>query len=73
MTTPATPSVALAATLGSLLDADFAASPVSGSAVGLTQYDDRLDDLSAEAFAARDAYAADLLARLDAMVRRLTA
>ena len=67
MTTPATPSAALAATLGSLLDADFAASPVSGSAVGLTQYDDRLDDLSADAFAARDAYAADLLARLDAI------
>ena len=67
MTTPATPSAALAVTLQALLDADFAASPVLGSSVGLTQYDDRLDDLSADAFAARDAYAADLLARLDAI------
>src|SRR5512143_3091645 len=56
---------ALAATLHDLLRADFTASPVAGSAVGLTEFDDRLDDLSADAFGARDAYAADFMARLD--------
>jgi uncharacterized protein (DUF885 family) len=55
----------LAATLADLLESDFAASPVMGSQVGRTEFDERLDDVSADAFAARDAMAARLLARLD--------
>ena len=50
--------------------ADFAASPVAARALGLTDYDARLDDLSAEAFAQRDADAAAFLGRLDAIPRR---
>jgi uncharacterized protein (DUF885 family) len=57
----------LASTLADLLDADFAASPVAASGYGLTEFDDKLDDLSADAFRARDAYAAEYLRRLDAM------
>lgn len=57
----------LAAALADLLAADFAASPVSASAMGRTEFDERLDDVSAEAFAARDAAAAAMLARLDAI------
>jgi uncharacterized protein (DUF885 family) len=53
--------------LHDLLQADFAASPVAASGFGLSDYDDRLDDLSAEAFAKRDADAAAFLARLDAI------
>lgn len=53
--------------LDDLLAADFAASPVAATAVGLTEYDERLDDLSADALRARDAYAAAFLARLDAI------
>jgi len=55
----------LSETLDDLLARDFAASPVAASGFGLTDFDERLDDLSADAFGARDAYAADLLARLD--------
>jgi uncharacterized protein (DUF885 family) len=55
----------LAATLHDLLDADFAASPVAASGYGLTDYDERLDDLSADAFRRRDADAATYLARLE--------
>src|SRR5512132_3139447 len=61
------PNPILASTLSDLLDADFAASPVAASGFGLTAYDDRLDDLSADALRARDAYAASFLRRLDAM------
>ena len=50
-----------------LLASDLAASPVMGSALGLTEHDERLDDLSAEAFARRDADAAAFLARFDAL------
>ncbi|MEO5966269.1 MAG: DUF885 domain-containing protein [Candidatus Limnocylindrales bacterium] len=57
----------LAAQLDALLAADFAASPVSASGFGLTDYDNRLDDVSAEAFAARDASAAMFLAGLNAI------
>jgi len=57
----------LDAVLDDLLSADFAASPVAASAVGLTDFDERLDDLSADALRARDANAADALARLDAI------
>ena len=55
----------LAATLHDLLDADFAASPVAASGYGLTDFDERLDDLSADAFRRRDADAATYLARLE--------
>ena len=57
----------LAAVLADLLAADFAASPVLGSSVGRTEFDHLLDDLSAQAFEARDTTAAALLARLDAI------
>ena len=57
----------LAAALADLLAADFAASPVLGSSVGRTEFDHLLDDLSAAAFEGRDATAAALLARLDAI------
>jgi uncharacterized protein (DUF885 family) len=39
----------------SFLSEEFEASPVLGSSLGLTEYDDRLDDLSAETFYRRDA------------------
>jgi uncharacterized protein (DUF885 family) len=55
----------LDAILDDLLAADFAASPVAATGVGLTDYDDRLDDLSAGALRARDAHAAAFLAKLD--------
>ncbi len=61
------PSPHLAAVLSDLLRADFAASPVSASGFGLTAYDDRLDDVSADAFRARDADAAGFLAKLEAI------
>ena len=48
----------LAATLRDLLDADFAAYPVAASGFGLTDFDERLDDLSAGAFRKRDEDAA---------------
>jgi uncharacterized protein (DUF885 family) len=51
--------------LDELLAFDLSASPVLASGLGLTEYDDRLDDLSAEAFARRDAFAAAHLAKLD--------
>ncbi len=57
----------LSAALADLLAADFAASPVMASQVGRAEFDERLDDVSADAFAARDASAAALLARLDAV------
>jgi uncharacterized protein (DUF885 family) len=58
---------ALAAVLSDLLASDFAASPVSASGLGLSDFDDRLDDCSADAFRARDATASAFLARLDAI------
>ncbi len=48
----------LNAALTDLLDTDFAFSPVTASGYGLTDYDDRLDDVSADAQRARDAAAA---------------
>ena len=57
----------LSTILAELLQADFAASPTAASSFGLTEYDDRLDDLSADALHARDAYAASFLAHLDAI------
>src|SRR4051812_23264745 len=41
-------------------------SPVAASALGLTQFDEQLDDLSAESFRRRDADAAGWLKRFDA-------
>ena len=55
----------LDSTLRDLLDTDFAASPVSASGYGLTEYDERLDDLSADAFRRRDADAQAFLGRLE--------
>jgi uncharacterized protein (DUF885 family) len=57
----------LGSTLHDLLDADFAASPTTASGFGLTEFDERLDDLSADAFRARDADAGTYLRRLDAI------
>jgi uncharacterized protein (DUF885 family) len=58
---------ALSGLLTDLLAADYDASPVLASSLGLTAYDDRLDDLSADAMRARDAFAVEHLARLDAI------
>ena len=56
-----------AALVDEFLDEEFAASPTMGSALGLTQYDDKLDDLSAEALQKRDADAERWLARFSAV------
>ena len=55
----------LDSTLHDLLQADFASSPTAASGYGLTEYDDRLDDLSADAFRRRDADAGTYLGRLE--------
>jgi uncharacterized protein (DUF885 family) len=47
-----------AALVDELLDEEFERSPVLASALGLTEYDERLDDLSAEQMLERDAAAA---------------
>jgi hypothetical protein len=49
------------------LDEEFEANPVAASSLGLTAYDERLDDLSALAFEARDASAVGWLAPLEAL------
>ena len=46
-------------------------SPVTASYVGLTEYDEQLDDLSAESFRRRDADAADWLKRFEAAAGHL--
>ena len=51
--------------LDAFLDEEFEANPVAASGLGLTAFDERLDDLSAGAFEARDAAAVRWLARLD--------
>ena len=51
------PNPQLDAVLTDLLDADFAFSPVTASGYGLTDYDERMDDVSADAQRARDAAA----------------
>jgi uncharacterized protein (DUF885 family) len=61
------PNPQLDAILSDLLAADFAASPVTATGYGLTEYDDKLDDVSADALRARDVDAAAFLARLDAV------
>ncbi|HUF06556.1 MAG TPA: DUF885 domain-containing protein [Candidatus Binatia bacterium] len=45
------------------LDAEFADSPVRASSLGLTEYDDQLDDLSASAFERRRTHDAEWLER----------
>ena len=50
-----------------LLSTDLTASPVLGSQLGLTEYDEKLDDLSAAAFRHRDADAARFLGRFEAV------
>src|SRR5215213_3367378 len=52
-----------AALVDEFLAEEFETSPVSASALGLTEYDNRLDDLSAETFEKRDADAEKWLAR----------
>ena len=47
------------------LQNEFETSPTTASYLGLTQYDDRLDDLSADAFAKRDADAQAWLKRFE--------
>ncbi len=49
------------------LENEFETSPVLASGLGLTQYDNRMDDLSAESFQKRDADAAQWLARFEAV------
>ena len=56
-----------AALVDQFLDEEFEASPTLGSALGLTQYDDKLDDLSAEALQRRDLDAERWLARFSAV------
>ena len=56
-----------AALADEFLNDEFTASPTMGSALGLTQYDDKLDDLSAEALEKRDADAVRWLARFSAV------
>ncbi len=67
MPAPDAVTTELHATLRDLLAADFDASPVAASGLGLTDHDGRLDDLSADALRGRDAHAASFLARLDSL------
>jgi uncharacterized protein (DUF885 family) len=57
----------LPALTDTFLDDEFEANPVAASGLGLTAYDERLDDLSADAFAARDRGATRWLARFEAL------
>jgi uncharacterized protein (DUF885 family) len=62
-----TPSEQLASTLASMIHGDLEAFPVSASALGRSDYDGRLDDVSADAFRSHEATAAARLAELDAI------
>ena len=55
----------LDSTLHDLLESDFASSPTAASGYGLTEYDDRLDDVSADAFRRRETDAGTYLGRLE--------
>ena len=48
-----------------MLSREFYRSPVLASRLGLTDHDERLDDLSADAFVRRDAEDAEMLARVE--------
>jgi uncharacterized protein (DUF885 family) len=52
---------------------EYELSPVAASNLGLTHYDDRLDDLSAEAFGRRDADALEWLTRFETAANGLSA
>ncbi|MEX2548223.1 MAG: DUF885 domain-containing protein [Chloroflexota bacterium] len=52
---------------------EFETSPVTATTLGMTDYDDRLDDLSAAAFEKRDSDAADWLARFEGAAGDLSA
>jgi uncharacterized protein (DUF885 family) len=54
-----------ASLIDEFLNNEFETSPVMASALGLTEYDDRLDDLSAAAFHKRDTDAAAWLKRFE--------
>ncbi len=56
---------AFAQLVDEFLDNEWDISPISASALGLTQYDEKMDDLSAEAFQRRDADAEDWLHRFE--------
>ena len=51
---------------------EFEISPVTATTLGLTNYDERLDDLSADAFERRDSDAADWLKRFEAAAGELS-
>jgi uncharacterized protein (DUF885 family) len=55
-----------AALVDDFLDNEFETSPVLATTLGLTQYDEQLDDLSGDAFRQRDADAAKWLERFEA-------
>jgi uncharacterized protein (DUF885 family) len=57
----------LAKLIDGFLANEFEASPIAASALGLTDYDELVDDLSAAAFERRDADAARYLARFEAV------
>jgi uncharacterized protein (DUF885 family) len=72
MSTPTTPSATPAPTkFASLADSflreEYAQSPVLASALGIPGYDDKLDDLSADAFARRDELEEEWLRRFRAV------
>ncbi|MBX3032232.1 MAG: DUF885 family protein, partial [Chloroflexi bacterium] len=57
----------LATLIDELLEEEFELSPVTASALGLTDYDAGMDDLSAAGFAERERDAAEFLARFEAI------
>ncbi|MDQ3096676.1 MAG: hypothetical protein M3Q61_00720, partial [Chloroflexota bacterium] len=61
------PSSSFAELADRFLKEEFEASPVAASALGLTEYDERLDDLSAEAIARKEASDAEWLLRFRAV------
>lgn len=67
MTPEETPVAELTALIDEMLEEEFELSPVTASALGLTDYDAGMDDVSAEGFEERDRDAADFLARFVAL------
>src|SRR5687768_4076770 len=62
-----TPGTNLAGLIDGFLSNEFETSPVTASGLGLTEYDERLDDLSSESFHKRDADAEEWLARFEVL------
>jgi uncharacterized protein (DUF885 family) len=56
----------IARLIADFLAIEFENAPTNASYLGLTEYDERMDDLSAEGFRGRDADAAEWLARFEA-------